>query len=177
MPTGGGWPSRWALVLCTISTFPPPPATTTNQQKQYRKQHRSGWRCGCLHGTVHPRHRASTACSFKPHSTPASTQSPGGLLKKGKKAKFIWTLVLLGHGKRFGIFFAGYGYVTTHDGTSRPESRGLRRLEVFAFSPQQLPHTIPSVPRAWVVGLMLAPSPARAHRRSQGAEGAYDPGG
>ena len=36
---------------------------------------------------------------------------------------------------------------------------------------------IPSVSRAWVVGLKLAPSPARAYRRSQGVEHAYDPGG
>ena len=34
------------------------------------------------------------------------------------------------HGTRFEIFFAGYGYVTTQDGTSRPESSGLRRLEI-----------------------------------------------
>ena len=34
------------------------------------------------------------------------------------------------HGTRFEIFFAGYGYVTTQDGTSRSESRGLRRLEI-----------------------------------------------
>ena len=38
------------------------------------------------------------------------------------------------------------------------------------FNPQPLLHTIPSVSRAWVVGLKLAPSPARAYRRSQGAE-------
>ena len=45
-----------------------------------------------------------------------------------------------------------------------------------AFSPQPLLHTIPSVSRAWiVVGLMLAaPSPARAYRRSQGVEHAFD---
>ena len=46
-----------------------------------------------------------------------------------------------------------------------------------AFSPQPLLHAIPSVPRAWVVGLKLAPNPARAYRRSQGAEHAFDLGG
>ena len=44
----------------------------------------------------------------------------GGLERKGKDA----------HGTRFEIFFGGYGYVTTQDGTSRSESRGLRRLEI-----------------------------------------------
>ena len=34
------------------------------------------------------------------------------------------------HGTRSVAFFAGHGYVTTQDGTSRPESRGLRRLEI-----------------------------------------------
>ena len=34
------------------------------------------------------------------------------------------------HGTRSVTFFAGYGYVTTQDGTSRSESFGLRRLEV-----------------------------------------------
>ena len=38
-------------------------------------------------------------------------------------------------------------------------------------------HTTPSLSRAWVVGLKLAPSPARAYRRSQGAEYAFDLGG
>ena len=46
-----------------------------------------------------------------------------------------------------------------------------------AFSQQPLLHTIPSVSRAWVVGLKLAPNPARAYRRSQGAEHAFDLGG
>ena len=34
------------------------------------------------------------------------------------------------HGTRILIFFGGYGYVATQDGTSRSESLGLRRLEV-----------------------------------------------
>ena len=34
------------------------------------------------------------------------------------------------HGTRSVIFFGGYGYVTTQDGTSRSESLGLRRLEI-----------------------------------------------
>ena len=42
---------------------------------------------------------------------------------------------------------------------------------------QQLLRVIPSVSRAWVVGDNLAPSPARAYRRFQGAEHAYGPGG
>ena len=46
-----------------------------------------------------------------------------------------------------------------------------------AFSPQPLLHTIPSVSRAWVVGLTLAPNPARAYRRSKGAEHTFDLGG
>ena len=38
----------------------------------------------------------------------------------------------------------------------------------FAFSPQQLRHTIPFVSRAWVVGLKLAPpNPARVYRKSR----------
>ena len=81
----------------------------------------------------------------------------------------------ISHGTRFEIFFAGYGYVTTQDGTSRSESRGLLRLEVVHSAHSHC--SIPPHPRAWVVGLKLAPSPARAYRRSQGAEHAYDPGG
>ena len=34
------------------------------------------------------------------------------------------------HGTRSAMFFGGYGYVTTQDGTSRSESLGLRRLEI-----------------------------------------------
>ena len=49
-------------------------------------------------------------------------QKPGGGVRS-KTTPF-------GHGTRFEIFFGGYGYVTTQDGTSRPESRGLRRLEI-----------------------------------------------
>ena len=53
-----------------------------------------------------------------------------------------------------GIFFAGDGYVTTKDGTSRSESFSVWLASVggFAFSPQPLLRTIPSVSRAWVVG-------------------------
>ena len=46
-----------------------------------------------------------------------------------------------------------------------------------AICPRPLLRAIPSVSRAWVVGLKLAPSPARAYRRSQGVEHVYDPGG
>ena len=46
-----------------------------------------------------------------------------------------------------------------------------------AICPRPLLRAIPSVSRAWVVGLKLAPSPARAYRRSQGAEHAFDLGG
>ena len=42
------------------------------------------------------------------------------------------------------------------------------------FSPQPLLNTTPSVSRAWVVGLKLAPDPARAYRRSHGAEHVFD---
>ena len=45
---------------------------------------------------------------------------------------------------RFGLFF-------------------LRAVGGCAFSPQPLLHTIPSVSRAWIVGLKLAPDPARAY--------------
>ena len=46
-----------------------------------------------------------------------------------------------------------------------------------AICPRPLLRAIPSVSRAWVVGLKLAPSPARAYRRSQGVEHAFDLGG
>ena len=46
-----------------------------------------------------------------------------------------------------------------------------------AICPRPFPRAIPSVPRAWLVGLKLAPSPARAHQRSQGTEHALDLGG
>ena len=84
------------------------------------------------------------------------------------------------HGTRSVILFAGYRYVTTQDGTSRSESLGLRRrrLEVLrSAQSHSLLHTIPSVSRAWVVGLKLAPKPARAYRRAQGAEHTFDLGG
>ena len=81
------------------------------------------------------------------------------------------------HGTRFEIFFGGYGYVTTQDGTSRSEIRVAWLASVgdrAIICPQPLRRAIPSVSRAWVVGLKLAPSPARAYRRSQGAEHALD---
>ena len=57
----------------------------------------------------------------------------------------------------------------------------MRRLDGgSAFNPKPLLHTIPSVSRAWIVDLKLAPNPARAYRRSQGAERAcsiFDLGG
>ena len=46
-----------------------------------------------------------------------------------------------------------------------------------AICPRPLLRAIPSVSRAWVVGLKIAPSPARAYRGSQGVEHVYDPGG
>ena len=46
-----------------------------------------------------------------------------------------------------------------------------------AICPRPLLRAIPSVSRAWVVGIKLAPNPARAYRRSQGVEHVYDPGG
>ena len=77
------------------------------------------------------------------------------------------------------MFLGGYGCVTKQDGRHAVTIRvaWLASVGGFAFSPQPLLHTTPSVSRAWVVGLKLAPNPASAYRWSQGAEHTFDLGG
>ena len=67
----------------------------------------------------------------KKNKTDRSLRFPG-VIKKFFTALHgagVW-LIHHHHGTRSVIFFGGYGYVTTQDGTSRSESLGLRRLEI-----------------------------------------------
>ena len=77
------------------------------------------------------------------------------------------------------------GYFSVDTGTSqqRMARHDQSRVACVGWRSSDLPTAIaprlaiPSVSRAWVVGIKLAPNPARAYRRSQGVEHVYDLGG